>query len=113
MPKALTANWEALKAAYLQGTPLPEIARQSGVNYHALRAHAQRHRWKADAAAGAAMMQQAVAATLAERGTNWSNRMAGLVEKRLDYLESLDPSKLKLRELKELTDITGLTDRTA
>jgi hypothetical protein len=35
------------------------------------------------------------------------------LEKRMAHLEKLDPAKLKLRELEELTRITEITDKTA
>jgi hypothetical protein len=113
MPKALPIDWDSLNAAYLKGVPLPELARQSGVSYHALRARAHRYKWRAAAANATEMLQQSVAATMAQRGQQWGGRMANLVEKHLAHLEQLDPSKLKFSELEALARITDATDRTA
>ena len=113
MPKALNVDWEPLKALYIKGVPLPEIAKQTGVSYVALRARAHRYNWKGDAAAATAILEQSATRTLVERGQDWGNRIATLMEKRLDHLERLDPGKLKLNELEALTRITELTDKTA
>lgn len=113
MPKALTAPWDELKAAFIKGVPLPELAKQYGVSYSALRTRAHRCKWRADAATGAAILQQSATRSMQERGEHWGGRVATLMERHLTYLESLDPSKLKLKELEMLARITDTTDKTA
>ena len=113
MPKPISADWGALKALYLKGMTLPDIARQTGVSYVALRTRAWRKNWKSLAAKAEEGLQQVATLTLAERGKSWAGRVADLMEKRLSHLEKLDASKLKISDLEALTRLTDLTDKTA
>jgi len=113
MPKPLNVNWDLAKGLYLQGINMAEVSRRTGISYDALRAKASRCGWRETVTALSQDVTVQSNKTLAERGKAWTDRVAGLVEKRMNYLEKLNPAKLKLRELDELTRITDLTDRTA
>src|SRR4051812_35396860 len=110
MPRPISADWDSLKALYLKGVTLPDIAKQAGISYSALRARSHRYKWPASAAAGAALLQHSVTLTLQERGGLWGGRMATLLERQLTHLESLEPSQLKLKELELLAHIIETTD---
>ena len=113
MPKTISADWDGLKALYLKGMTLKDIARQNHVSYVALRTRAWRKNWKGVAAKAEEGLQQVATLTLTERGKPWAGRVADLMEKRLSHLEQLDASKLKISDLEALTRLTDLTDKTA
>ena len=113
MPKPLNVNWDLAKGLYFQGLNMAEVSRRTGISYDALRQRAKRYRWTATVTALSQDVTVQCNKTLAERGKAWTHRLANLVERRMDYLETLKPADLKLRDLDELTRITDLTDRTA
>lgn len=111
MPKALNAPWDELKAAFVKGVTLPDLARQYGINYSALRARALRHGWRTDAAKAASAMQQSITTTLAERGGSWAHRIGTVLERHLSFLEKADPAALKLRDYEGLVRVLEVVDK--
>jgi hypothetical protein len=94
--------WEQVKTAYATGSiGLREIARNMNIPEGTVLARAKREGWtreiqsaktlaKREEFALAVTPVEAVAATLAERGQRHLKRMAGVSEKAVDHIETMD-----------------------
>lgn len=111
MPAPLpNIDWDALRDLYFTGMSFKAIAGQTGVSHAAIRAHASRYRWKASVTEAATAVQQAVTATLAERGRQWTARIAAVLETHLARVECLDPAACSLDDLEQLVRIIKSLD---
>jgi hypothetical protein len=111
MPAPLpNVDWDALRDLYFAGMSFKAIAQQAGVKPGALRAHASRHGWKDSVTEAVTVVQRAVTATLAERGKQWSHRIAKVLEMHLDRVEKLQPEECDLDELEQLVRIIKSLD---
>src|SRR6059058_478516 len=95
--------WHQIKAAYAAGIGLREIARNMNIPEGTVLARAKREGWtrqiqnananalaKREESALAVTPVEAVAATLAERGQRHLKRIAGVSEKAVDHIETMD-----------------------
>jgi hypothetical protein len=94
-------RWEQIKTARASGIGLREIARNMGIPESTVLAHAKRKGWTRQIESAKALAKraetpltitpvEAVAATLAERGQRHLKRMAGVSEKAVDHIETMD-----------------------
>ena len=94
-------TWEQIRTAYASSIGLREIARNMNIPEGTVLARAKREGWtheiknakalaKREDAALAITPVEAVAATLAERGQRHLKRMAGVSEKAVDHVETMD-----------------------
>jgi hypothetical protein len=95
------ATWAEIRTAYVSGIGLREIARNIDIPEGTVLARAKREGWtreiqnakalvKRENSALAVTPVEAVAATLAERGQRHLKRMAGVSERGVDHIETLN-----------------------
>jgi hypothetical protein len=94
-------RWEQIKTAYASGIGLREIARSMDISEGTVLSRAKREGWtqqiqsakalaKREDSALAVTPVEAVAATLAERGQRHVERMAGVSERAVDHIETMN-----------------------
>ena len=105
--KISSNTWEQIRTAYASSIGLREIARNMEIPEGTILSRAKREGWTQDIQNAKALAKreqsalavtpvEAVAATLAERGQRHLKRMAGVSEKAVDHVETMDgPEILK------------------
>ena len=94
-------TWAEIRTAYASGIGLREIARNMNIPEGTVLARAKREGWTREIQNAKALAKreefslavtpvEAVAATLAERGQRHLKRMAGVSEKAVDHIETMD-----------------------
>ena len=111
MPKQANINWDEAKMLYFQGCPFAEIARRLNCNAATIRSHAHREDWHESKRKALEKTPQEV--NWKEKAQAWPKRVALLMEKRLDYLESIPVEDLTMKELRELSSTTKETNEMA
>ena len=115
-------RWEQIKTAYASGVGLREIARNMGIPEGTVLAHAKREGWtreiqnakaliKRENSALAVSPVEAVAATLAERGQRHLKRMAGVSERGVDHIETMDGPEI-LNSVDQIEKLDKVARRT-
>src|SRR2546429_8696718 len=94
------STWAEIRTAYASGIGLREIARNMGIPEGTVLAHAKRDGWTREIQNAKALAKrenasavtpvEAVAATLAERGQRHLKRIAGVSERGVDHIETMD-----------------------
>ena len=97
-------TWEQIKTAYASGIGLRELARNMDIPSGTVLARAKRERWTQQiqtaktqvrvAQSNAITPMQSAAITMQERGQRYAERMAGVSEKVLPHLESMQPGAI-------------------
>jgi hypothetical protein len=93
--------WEQIKTAYASGIGLREIARNMGIAEGTVLARAKREGWTRDIQNAKALAKredsvpavtatEAVAITMQQRGERHRERMAGVSERGVDHIETMD-----------------------
>jgi hypothetical protein len=100
-------TWEQIKNAYASGIGLREIARKMNVPEGTVLARAKREGWTQqikDAQAIALQSNaitstpmQSIAAVMQERGERYRERVAGVSERVVGHVESMDPDEILTR----------------
>ncbi len=100
-------TWEQIKAGYAAGVGLRGIARKMNVPEGTVLARAKRERWTQQIAAATqavALTQsntitptQSIAAVMQERGERYRERIAGVSERVVGHVESMDPDEILTR----------------
>jgi hypothetical protein len=114
--------WEQIKTAYASGIGLREIARNMGIPAGTILSRAKREGWtreienakalaKREESALAITPVEAVAATLAERGQRHLKRMAGVSERGVDHIETMDGPEI-LDSVDEIEKLDKVARRT-
>jgi hypothetical protein len=94
-------RWEQIKTAHASGIGLREIARNMGISEGTVLARAKREGWtreiqnakalaKREDSAPAVTATEAVAITMQQRGERHVERMAGVSERGVDHIETMD-----------------------
>jgi hypothetical protein len=94
-------SWDQVKTAFAAGVGLREIARNMNIPEGTVLARAKREGWtreivsakavaKRDDASHAITPIQAVAASMQQRGERHLDRMAGVSERAVDHIETMD-----------------------
>ena len=114
-------TWEQIKTAYASGIGLREIARKMNVPEGTVLARANREGWTQQIAAAkqAALAQsnaitpplQSIAAVMEERGERYRERMAGVSEKVIGHVESMEADEILSRS-SQLEKIDSVARRT-
>ena len=103
MKKRLSrSDWEQVKTAYASGVGLREIARNMGIPEGSVLSRGKREGWtreiqnakalaKREDVSPAVTTAEAVAITMQQRGQRHIERMAGVTEKVVEHVESLEP----------------------
>ena len=115
-------TWQQIKTAYASGIGLREIARNMGIPEGTVLSRAKREGWtqqiesakalvKREDSALAVTSVEAIAATLAERGQRHLKRMAGVSEKGVDHIETMDGPEL-LNSVDQIEKLDKVARRT-
>jgi hypothetical protein len=97
--------WEQVKTAFASGIGLREIARNMGISEGTVLSRAKREGWtreiqnaralaRREDASPAVTPVQAVAASMQQRGERHVERMAGVSERGVDHIETMDGSEI-------------------
>ena len=108
MRRISESTWAEIRTAYASGIGLRELARNLGIPEGTVLAHAKRKGWTAQiknakaitarpAKPSMVVTADAVARTMAKRGQRHIERMAGVTEKVLPHLESMEPDAILYR----------------
>jgi hypothetical protein len=102
--KLSAAQWEQIKTAYASGIGLRELARNMGVSENTVLARARREKWTQQIVtakqhakplhSNALTPMHSAAITMQERAQRYTERMAGVSEKVLPHLESMQPGAI-------------------
>jgi hypothetical protein len=116
------STWAEIRTAYASGIGLREIARNMGLPEGTVLARAKRENWtreiqnakalvKREEPAPAVTPVEAVAATLAERGQRHLKRMAGVSERGVDHIETMDGPEI-LNSVDQIEKLDKVARRT-
>ena len=114
--------WEQVKTAHASGIGLREIARNMGIPAGTVLARAKREGWTREIQNAKALVKrenpalavtpvEAVAATLAERGQRHLKRMAGVSERGVDHIETMDGREI-LNSVDQIEKLDKVARRT-
>ena len=114
--------WEQTKTAYASGIGLREIARNMNIPAGTILSRAKREGWTREIQNAKALVKredselavtpvEAVAATLAERGQRHLKRMAGVSERGVDHIETMDGPEI-LNSVDEIEKLDKVARRT-
>jgi hypothetical protein len=113
--------WEQIRTAYASGIGLREIARNMNIPEGTVLARAQREGWTQQIQSAKALTKredapiftatEAVAMTMQQRGERHLERMAGVSERGVDHIETMDgPGILNsVDQIEKLDKVAGLT----
>ncbi len=115
-------TWHQIKTAYASCIGLREIARNMGIPEGTVLARAKREGWTREIQNAKALVKreepvlavtpvEAVAATLAERGQRHLKRMAGVSERGVDHIETMDGLEI-LNSVDEIEKLDKVARRT-
>ena len=104
VPRKLpSSTWGELRTAHASGLGLRELARNAGIPAGTVLARAKREGWTRQiqqaraivpAAQNPPAVADAVAVTMQQRGQRHLQRMAGVVEKTLPHVETMEPGEV-------------------
>ena len=115
-------RWEQIKTAYASGIGLREIARNMGISVGTVLSHAKREGWtrevqsakarvKRDEASLAVTPVEAAAASMQQRGERHVERMAGISERGVDHIETMDGPEI-LNSVDQIEKLDKVARRT-
>jgi len=116
------STWAEIRTAYASGIGLREIARNMNIPEGTVLARAKREGWtreiqnakalaKREDVSPAVTPVQAVAASMQQRGERHLERMAGVSERGVDHIETLDGSEI-LNSVDEIEKLDKVARRT-
>jgi hypothetical protein len=123
MKKRLSSSdWQQVKTAYASGIGLREIARNMGIPEGTVLARANREGWtqqirsakalaRRENASPAVTATEAVAGSMAQRGERHVGRMAGVSERGVDHIETMDGPEI-LASVDEIEKLDKVARRT-
>jgi hypothetical protein len=120
--KIATDIWEQIKTAYVGGVGLREIARNMNIPEGTVLARAKREGWthqiqsakalaKREDVAPAVSPVEAVATSMQHRGERHVERMAGVSERAVDHIETMDGPEI-LGSIDEIEKLDKVARRT-
>jgi hypothetical protein len=115
-------TWEQVKTAFAAGVGLREIARNMSISEGTVLARAKREGWtreiqnakaltKRDHAAPAVTPVEAVAMSMQQRGERHVERMAGVSERAVDHIETMDGPEI-LNSVDQIEKLDKVARRT-
>src|SRR5438128_8325682 len=116
------STWAEIQTAYASGIRLREIARNMGIPEGTVLARAKREGWtreiqnakalaKREDASPAVTAVQAVVASMQQRGERHRERMAGVSERGVDHIQTMDGSEI-LNSVDEIEKLDKVARRT-
>ena len=120
--KIPTETWEQVKTAFASGIGLREIARNMNIPAGTVLARAKREGWTREIQSAKALAKrqdaplavtplEAVSMSIQQRGERHVERMAGIVEKTLPHVESMEPGSI-LDRAKDVDRLDRIARRT-
>jgi len=95
-------TWQQVRTAYASGIGLRELARNAGISENTVLSRAHRERWTRQIHSAKALIKredaliatpiEAAALTMLQRGERHLERMAGISERGVDHIETMDGS---------------------
>jgi hypothetical protein len=106
-----TETWVQIKTAYASGIGLRELARNAGIPEGTVLSRAKREGWTREIASAKALTKrenaapavspvEAVAMSMQQRGERHVERIAGVSERAVDYIETIDGPKSSTPSIK-------------
>lgn len=108
-----SVDWSELRALYVKGLSLADIARQTGIPVGTIKARSSREKWATTVAKAEQLVQRVATEQLAESASRWLTRLDKVVHESLDNLESKSVKKLSLRDLQIALDCADKANRVA
>jgi hypothetical protein len=116
-----STRWEQIKTAYASGIGLREIARSMGISEGTVLSHAKREGWtrqvnnvkaltKRDTSTAVAPFE-AASASMQQRGERHVERMAGVSERAVDHIETMDGPEI-LHSVDQIEKLDKVARRT-
>ena len=120
--KIPTETWEQVKTAYASGIGLREIARNMNIRPGTVLARAKREGWTREIQSAKALAKrqdaplavtpvEAVSMSMQQRGERHVERMAGVSERGVDHIETMDGLKI-LDSVDEIEKLDKVARRT-
>ncbi len=119
--KLTSSQWAEFRTAHASGIGLRELARNAGIAPGTVLSRAKRERWTQRIESARTLARQsppstaavsdAAAATMAERGQRHLQRVAGIVEKTVPHVESMEPGAI-LDRIEDLDRLDRIGRRT-
>ena len=120
--KIPSERWEQIKTAHASGIGLREIARNMGIPEGTVLAHAKREGWTREIQNAKALAKledtplaitpvEAVAMSMQKRGERHVERMAGVSERAVDHIETMDGPEI-LDSVDEIEKLDKVARRT-
>src|SRR5439155_21191939 len=115
-------TWEQIKTAFAAGVGLREIARNMGIPQGTVLARAKREGWTREIASEKALAKredakaavspvEAAAASMQQRGERHVERMAGVSERAVDHIETMDGPEI-LNSVDQIEKLDKVARRT-
>ena len=115
-------TWEQIKTAFAAGVGLREIARNMGIPQGTVLARAKREGWTREIASAKALAKredakaavspvEAAAASMQQRGERHVERMAGVSERAVDHIETMDGPEI-LNSVDQIEKLDKVARRT-
>jgi len=114
-------RWEQIKTAHASGIGLREIARNMGIPENTVLSRAYREGWSREIQNAKALAKrenasavrpvEAVAMTMQQRGERHVERMAGVSERGVDHIETMDGPQI-LKSVDEIEKLDKVARRT-
>lgn len=122
MKRIPAETWQQIKTAYAAGFGLRELARNAGISENTVLSRALRERWTREIQNAKALVKredasptvtpvQAVAASMQQRGERHIERMAGVSERAVDHVETMDGPEI-LKSVDQIEKLDKVARRT-
>jgi hypothetical protein len=116
------STWAEIRTAYASGIPLREIARNMGIPEGTVLSRAKREGWTREVQNAKALAKredasltitpiEAVAMSMQQRGERHVERMAGVSERAVDHIETMDGPEI-LNSVDEIEKLDKVARRT-
>ncbi len=120
--KITNQTWDQVETAYASGIGLREIARNLGIPEGTVLAHAKREGWTREIQSAKALAKpedgssavtpvEAVAMSMQKRGERHVERMAGVSERAVDHIETMDGPEI-LNSVDQIEKLDKVARRT-
>ena len=113
--------WDQVKTAFVSGIGLREIARNMGISPGTILSRASREGWTGEIHSAKALVKRedtlvvsplkAVAMTMQQRGERHVERMAGVSERGVDHIETMDGPEI-LKSVDQIEKLDKVARRT-
>lgn len=110
---AQPVDWAHMRALFVKGLSLAELARQTGVPLGTIKARSHREKWATTVAEADRHINRLATERLAESATRWLDKIDGAVHASLDNVIGKGLGKLGLKDLQIALDCAEKANRIA